>query len=229
MITLVKVQMSSLVSTMSTRWWKELNVVEGSACNYYCPTWKPTFRTMATKVLQITWWVPMRLLPWTQHKRWIPIGSMGCVSTQQRMLAIKRWGSPSHVQSVVQKIGEDNRKVGKISWIVNQAPTLGPKHDKIWAWWASDVSSKNMLKMAWWCRCSEMESWNQTICYPMSYSSGGRHTRVGGGRRSHAALKCCWKGNMLLLTHAKVLRKKGRWSTINLVAMTKATRVQLPK
>jgi len=35
MTTLVKVIMPSLVSTMSIRQWKELNVVEGSACELF--------------------------------------------------------------------------------------------------------------------------------------------------------------------------------------------------
>ncbi len=58
---------------------------------------------------------------------------MGCVRTHQRILAIEGCVSPSHVQSVVQKNKEDNQKVGKIGRTINQAPTLGPKHDKIWA------------------------------------------------------------------------------------------------
>jgi hypothetical protein len=37
-------------------------------------------------------------------------------------------------------------------------------------------------------------------------------------------LRCCWKGNVLLSTHAKASRKKGRWSTINLTPMTKMIR-----
>jgi hypothetical protein len=34
---LAKVQMPSLVSTISTHEREELNVVEGSECNYFCP------------------------------------------------------------------------------------------------------------------------------------------------------------------------------------------------
>jgi len=44
--------MPFLVSTMSTHQQKELNVVEGSACNYSCPTWKLAFCAMVAKVLQ---------------------------------------------------------------------------------------------------------------------------------------------------------------------------------
>jgi hypothetical protein len=45
------------VNTMLTHQQKELNVVEGSACNCFHPTWKPTSRVMATKVSQIASWV----------------------------------------------------------------------------------------------------------------------------------------------------------------------------
>jgi len=116
---LVKVWMPSLVNIMSTHRWKELNVVEGSVSNYSCPTWKPTFCAMAAKVLQIASWVLMGLLPWTQRKRWIPIGSMGCVHTHQGMLVIEEWGSPSGIWSDVQRIGEDNWKVGRTSQVIN--------------------------------------------------------------------------------------------------------------
>jgi hypothetical protein len=44
---------------------------------------------------------------------------------------------------------------------------------------------------------------------PLNYLNGRRHAQAGGGRKSHAALKCCWKGNMLLLIYAKASRKKG--------------------
>jgi hypothetical protein len=33
---------------------------------------------------------------------------MGCVHTHQRILAIEEWGSSSHIQNVMEKIGEDN-------------------------------------------------------------------------------------------------------------------------
>jgi len=63
MTMLTRVQMPSLVSTMSTCWQEELNVVEGSTCNCFHPTWKPTSRAMVAKVLQTTSWVPMCSLP----------------------------------------------------------------------------------------------------------------------------------------------------------------------
>ncbi len=56
-------------------------MVEGNACSYFYPTWKLASCAMATKVSQTTSWVPMHLLLWAQRKRWIPIGSMGCVHT----------------------------------------------------------------------------------------------------------------------------------------------------
>jgi hypothetical protein len=69
---------------------------------------------MAAKVLQITSWVLVHSLPWTQCKRCIPIGSMGCAHTYWTIFAIEGWGNPSRIQNVVEKIKEDNRKVGKI-------------------------------------------------------------------------------------------------------------------
>jgi len=113
MTTLVKVLMPSLVSTMLICQWKELNVVEGSACNCSCLTWKLTFCIMVAKVSQIISWVLVRSLPWTQCKKWIPIRSMGCVHTHQGMFAIEGWGSPSRIQSVVKKNGEIKR-LGKL-------------------------------------------------------------------------------------------------------------------
>ncbi len=58
-------------------------------------------------------------IPWTQRKRWIPFGSMGCVHTHWRMIAIEGWGSPTPVRSVLQKNGENNWKVGKTSRVIN--------------------------------------------------------------------------------------------------------------
>jgi hypothetical protein len=208
MTTSARVRMPSLVNTMSTHqqkewmWLKEVHVI----C--FRPMWKPTSRTMVTKVSRITSWVLMHSMPWTQRKRWTPIGLMGCVHTRWKMPTIEGWGSPSHIQNDVKKNGEDNRKVGKISQIVSQTLTPRPKHDKIWARWALDISPKNMLERVWWCRHSKMESWNWIICCSMSCSNGGRHAQAGGGRRSHVALKCCWKGNVLLSTHAKASRRK---------------------
>jgi hypothetical protein len=46
----------------------------------------------------------------------------------------------------MEKIGEDNQKARKIGQIISQAPALGLEHDKIWAQWASNILSKNMLK-----------------------------------------------------------------------------------
>jgi len=81
-------------------------------------------------------------VPWTQHEKLIPIGSMGCMHTHQGMLTIEGWGSPSYAWIVVQRNGENNRKVRKFDRVLNQTPTLGLEHDKIMAWWALDVPSK---------------------------------------------------------------------------------------
>jgi hypothetical protein len=39
-------------------------------------------------------------------------------------------------------------------------PPFGPKHDKIWAWWASDIPLENMLKRVW---CVDVLRWNLEI------------------------------------------------------------------
>jgi hypothetical protein len=62
------------------------------------------------------------------------------------MFAIEGWGSLNHLQSHVEKNGEDNQKVGKIDQVVNQTFAFGPKHDKIQTRWALDISSKSMLE-----------------------------------------------------------------------------------
>jgi hypothetical protein len=145
MTTLAKVRMPFLISTMSTHQWEELNVVKRNTCNYSCPTWRSTSRTMAAKVSRIASWVLVHSLSWAQRKRWIPIGSMGCVHTHQRILTIEGWGSLSHIQKVVEKIGEDNWKARKTSRVVSLTLALGPKHDKIWT-----RGPLNRLVRRWW-------------------------------------------------------------------------------
>jgi hypothetical protein len=86
-----------------------------------------------------------------------------------------------------------------------------------------------MLEKTWWYKCSNMESWNRTICCPMNYSNGRKHAQAKGNRRSHATMKCCGKRKVLLLTHVKVLKRKRRWSTINLTSMIETTRAQFLK
>jgi hypothetical protein len=185
-----RVRIPSLVNTMSTCWWEKLNMVEGSSCSYSCPTWKPTFFLMATKMLQIASWVLVCLLRWVQCKRWIPIKLIGCVHTHQGIPTIERYCNPNHVWNVVEKIRENNQKVGKINWVVNQMPIIGPKHDKILAQWALDILFESMLERVWWCKHSKMELWNQTICCSMSYSKGKMYICAKGNKRLQNTLRC---------------------------------------
>ncbi len=99
---------------MSTCQQEDLNVVEGNAYSYSCHTWKLTSCAMAAKVSQTTSWVPKCMLPWAQHKKWIPIGLMECVHTHQRRPTNETCGSSSYVRGNVEKNGEDKWKVGKI-------------------------------------------------------------------------------------------------------------------
>jgi hypothetical protein len=64
-------------------------MVEGIVCSYFRPMWKLASCAMVTKVSQTTSWVPMCSLPWAQCKKWIPIGSMGCVHTYRGGLQLK--------------------------------------------------------------------------------------------------------------------------------------------
>jgi hypothetical protein len=112
-----------------------------------------------------------------------------------------------------------NWKLGKIGQIVNQASTLRPNHDRF-----GHSGLYISHQKAWWCRNFEMEFWNQTICCLMSCSNKGRHARTKGDRKSHAAFRCYSKKKVLLSTRAKVSKRKGCWSTINLATMIEATR-----
>ncbi len=202
MTILTRVWMTSLVSTMSIHQQKELNVIKGSICNCPCLTWKSASHTMAAKVSQITSWCLICPLPWTQCKRRIPIRSMGCAHTHWRIPTIEGWGNPSSLWNVVEKTKENNRKARKTSRAVSQTPIVGPEHDNIQAQWASNILLENMFQKVWWCK------WSWTIFCPMNYSNGGWHTQARGSKRSHAALRCCWKSNVLLSTHAKASRRK---------------------
>jgi hypothetical protein len=92
----------------------------------------------------------------------------------------------------MEKIGEDNQKVGKIGRIINQMPIWGPKHDKIWAWWASSIPSESMLKRVWWCKHSEMKSWRWTICYLMNCSKGRSVATLTLGSQPKQGLARVW-------------------------------------
>ncbi len=135
---------------------------------------------------------------------------MGCVHTHQGIHAIERWGSLNYIQNVVEKIREYNWKAKKTSWIVSQSPTFSPEHDKIQTQWALNVLLENMLERVWWSICSKIESWSWTICCSMSCSNGRRHAWAKGGKRSHVAFRCCWKGNVLS-NYVKASRRNGCW------------------
>jgi hypothetical protein len=82
---------------------------------------------------------------------------------------------------------------------------------------------KNMLANLWWCKTF----WDQILklnhLLPNELFKRMNNAWVGGDMKSHDALSY-WKKKMLLLIHAKVSKRKGCWSTINLVAMIEVTR-----
>ncbi len=53
----------------------------------------------------------------------------------KNILTIEGCDNPSCVQSVVEKNGENNQKVGKIGQVVSYAFAPRPEHDTIWTWW----------------------------------------------------------------------------------------------
>jgi hypothetical protein len=63
-----------------------MSVAKGRTCSYFWPTWKPSFHAIITKMLQTASWVLMHSLPKAQHRRWIPIRSIGCVQTHRGSL-----------------------------------------------------------------------------------------------------------------------------------------------
>jgi hypothetical protein len=152
---------------------------------------------------------------------------MGCVHKHRGIPTIEKWGSLSCVQSVVEKTGEDNRKARKIGWVINQTLTLRPENDKMQAWWASEIPLKSMLERLWWCKHFKMESWSWTICCPMNCSNARNTHGLGAIKDHHMSSWNVAKKKLLLLTHVNVSRRKGRWSTINLVTMIEMTKAQL--
>ncbi len=114
MTMVAKVQMQSLMNIMWTCWWKELNVIERSTYNCSQPIWKPSFHAMVTKVSWIVSWVPMHLLPWMLHKRWIFIRSIECVHMYQKIPTIEGWGNPSNVRNVVKKLGKIIKRLERL-------------------------------------------------------------------------------------------------------------------
>ncbi len=63
MTTLVKVRISSLMSTILIHRQKDWNVVDGSVCSCSYLTWKLTSCAMRAKVLRIASWVPVHSSP----------------------------------------------------------------------------------------------------------------------------------------------------------------------
>jgi hypothetical protein len=65
---------------------------------------------------------------------------MKCVHTHHGMPTIEECDNPSHIWNTVEKIRENNWKVGKIGWTISQMFALKLEHDKIRKQCASIVS-----------------------------------------------------------------------------------------
>jgi len=164
-------------------------VFKKNECSCFHPTWNLTFHAIMTKASWIPSWIHMCSLPWVQCKRWIPIGSMGCVHTNQNITTSEKCSSLNHIWNIVEKTREDNWKAKKIDRIISQLPIPRLEHDNIQAWWASYILSRSMLKTVWWCRWFEMEFEVKPFVVQWVVKRE-ENTHVQGGRRSHAALKC---------------------------------------
>jgi len=53
-------------------------------------------------------------LPWVQCKRWIPIGSMGCVHTNQKISRNERSGSLTIFEILWKKLGKIIERLGRL-------------------------------------------------------------------------------------------------------------------
>jgi len=69
-----------------------------------------------------------------------------CVHVHRRICIIEGCDNPSCIQSTMEKDGENNQKVGKVSQTISQTSALRPKHDKIQTQWISNNLSKSMLE-----------------------------------------------------------------------------------
>jgi predicted metalloenzyme YecM len=77
MITSANVQMPLIESTMLTYWHEDWRVGGRRMWIYWCATRKLAFLVMDAKTSYMTWCDVVLSLPWTQQKRWIPMGSKG--------------------------------------------------------------------------------------------------------------------------------------------------------
>jgi hypothetical protein len=68
--------------------------------------------------------VPMHVLPWPQHKTWMPNGSRGCIHTHWKKPTIKYVGIPIHSATT-------NKTWGRIGLAMSLAHKSRLEHERI--------------------------------------------------------------------------------------------------
>jgi hypothetical protein len=101
-------------------------------------------------------------------------------------------------------------------------------HDKIRAEWASNIPSKNMLEMVWWCKHSKINFLNQIIYCPMNCSNRRKHTRLKAVENHMLPWNVLLKKKCYGLV-LKFQEGRGCWSSIKLTTMIKTTTSQFLK
>ncbi len=143
---------------------------------------------------------------------------MGCVQMHQKIPRIEGWGNPSRVWCAMEKIGKNNWKARKTSRTINQVPTLGLKHDKIWAWWALNISLENMLFKGY--DGVDTFRWNLEVePFVARWIVQMEKDMHGLGALKDHMLFWGFAKKEMCCCQLKVSRRKGFWSTINLIVM----------
>ncbi len=97
--------------------------------------------------------VPMHVLPWPQHKTWMPNGSRGCIHTHWKKPTMKDVGIPIHMQRQT-KLGKNRFSYEPCSQI------------KAWTWKDKCLMNIMCLMKVCWYKCYEMQSWSWSNYLP---------------------------------------------------------------
>jgi len=89
-------------------------VVEGSACNCFCPMWKPIFHTMATKVSRTTSWVPCAHCHGHNIKGAYPYGQWDVCTHIGGSLQLKDMVIQTTFETLWRKVGKIIKRLGRL-------------------------------------------------------------------------------------------------------------------